>query len=90
MNDQSRIATAVVLGAVAGGILGYLYLTESGQGFRRQLEPHLDDVITEIRRLRGTVEKAKRAAAEGLESLNEVLGETSSATRGRWEAGSRH
>jgi len=72
---------ASLLGAVVGGVCGWLYMTENGRRIRDQIEPKLDDFVNEIGRLRGTVEKARTAASEGLRSLNEVTG-----AQGRWSA----
>ena len=74
MDDRSRVALSAVLGAVLGGCWGYLYLTESGCRMRVHLEPTLDNVLTEIRRWRSTVEKARSAMDEGWQSLNEIAG----------------
>jgi len=65
---------ATFLGAVAGGVLGWLYMTDSGRRVRDQIEPKLDDFMNELTRMRGTVEKARTAANEGWRSLNEVAG----------------
>jgi hypothetical protein len=65
---------ATFLGAVAGGLLGWLYMTETGRRVRDQIEPKLDDFMNELARMRGTVEKARTAANEGWRSLNEVAG----------------
>lgn len=73
---------ASVLGAVIGGLWGWLYLTENGRRIRDQIEPKLDDFINEIGRVRGTVDKARTAANEGWRSLNEVAGATQGG--GRW------
>jgi hypothetical protein len=70
------------LGAVVGGVLGWLYLTESGRNVREQLEPRLDDLIGEMTRVRGTVEKARTAANEGWRSLSDITG----GQGGRWSA----
>lgn len=75
---------ASVLGAVIGGMWGWLYLTESGRRLRDQIEPKLDDFINEITRVRGTVDKARTAANEGWRSLNEMAGSTQGG--GRWSA----
>jgi len=66
---------ATLLGAAIGGLAGYLFLTESGRTLRQELEPKLDNVLAEIRRLRVAILKVKEAAREGQQSLNEVLGE---------------
>jgi hypothetical protein len=71
---------ATLLGAVAGGLYGWLYMTEQGRRVRDQIEPKLDDFITELTRVRGTVEKARSAANEGWRSLGEMTGGT------RWSA----
>jgi hypothetical protein len=73
---------AACVGAVAGGVCGWLYLTESGRHLREQLEPRLDDLIGEMTRVRGTVEKARTAANEGWRSLSDITG----GHGGRWSA----
>jgi hypothetical protein len=74
---------ATFLGAVAGGVWGWLYMTEQGRRVRDQIEPKLDDFLRELTRVRGTVEKARTAAAEGMRSLNDMTG---AASGGRWSA----
>lgn len=74
MDERSRVLMATVLGAVIGGVWGWLYLTENGRRVRDQLEPRLDDFMRELTRARGTVQKARTAANEGWRSLNEVTG----------------
>lgn len=81
MDERSRVLMATMLGAVAGGVWGWLYLTENGRRVRHQIEPKLDDFISELTRVRGTVEKARTAANEGWRSLNDMAGGQS-----RWSA----
>jgi hypothetical protein len=71
------------VGAVVGGVCGWLYLTESGRYVREQIEPRLDDLIGEMTRVRGTVEKARSAANEGWRSLSDITGGQGG---GRWSA----
>ncbi len=82
VDERSRVMSAAFLGAVAGGVWGWLYMTENGRRVRDQIEPRLDDFVNEIGRIRGTVEKARTAAGEGMRSLNEVTG----GSQGRWSA----
>lgn len=82
MDERSRVLVATFIGAVAGGLWGWLYMTEKGRRVRDQIEPKLDDFVNELGRVRGTVEKARTAASEGMRSLNEVAG----AANGRWSA----
>ena len=74
MDERSRVLMATVLGAVVGGVWGWLYMTENGRRVRDQIEPKLDDFVNELTRMRGTVEKARSAANEGWRSLNDMAG----------------
>lgn len=85
MEERSRVLLATMLGAVAGGVWGWLYLTQQGARIRTQIEPKLDDFVRELSNVRGTVEKARTAASEGWRSLNDITGGTGGA-QGRWSA----
>lgn len=65
---------AALAGAGVGAALGFLYLTERGRRFRHQLDPMLDDFVTEIKRLQSSVHKAKTAADEGWRSISAMVG----------------
>ena len=82
MEERSRVLLATMLGAIAGGVWGWLYLTEGGRRVRMQIEPKLDDFMREVVNARNTVEKAKTAANEGWRSLNEITG----GAQERWSA----
>lgn len=82
MDERSRVLVSACVGAVIGGVCGWLYLTESGRYVREQIEPRLDDLIGEMTRVRGTVEKARTAANEGWRSLSDITG----GQGGRWSA----
>jgi len=81
VDERSRVALAAFLGAVMGGVWGWLYMTDNGRRVRDQIEPKLDAFVNELTRMRGTVEKARSAANEGWRSLNDVAG-----GQGRWSA----
>jgi gas vesicle protein len=83
VNDRSRIVLGAVLGAAIGGFAGFLFLTEQGGRFRREMEPRLDDLTREVTRLRSTFEKAKSAASEGWRALNDLTGESTRPTEWR-------
>jgi hypothetical protein len=85
VDERSRVLMATMLGAVAGGVWGWLYMTEGGRRMRDQIEPRLDDFMNEISRVRGTVEKARSAANEGWRSLNDVAN-GAQGSGGRWSA----
>lgn len=74
MDERSRVLMATFLGAMVGGVGGWLYMTDAGRRVRDQIEPRLDDFMNELARMRGTVDKARSAANEGWRSLNEVAG----------------
>ena len=76
MNDNSRAMAATVVGAVVGGMAGYLFFTESGRALRRQFEPALEDIARELNSFRSTVQKAASVATEGWKLLNEAIGES--------------
>jgi hypothetical protein len=83
VDERSRVLMATLVGAVAGGVWGWLYLTDGGRRVRDQIEPRLDDFMNEMTRMRGTVEKARSAANEGWRSLSDMTG---GAQQGRWSA----
>jgi len=66
---------ATIVGAVLGGLAGYLFFTERGRAVRRQFEPALDDFSRELMSFRATIQKAAGVANEGWKLLNEALGE---------------
>jgi len=73
--NNSRAVAATVVGAVIGGVVGYLFFTERGRAIRREFEPALDEFARELMSFRATVQKASGVANEGWKLLNEALGE---------------
>jgi len=72
VDDRSRIMLSACLGALVGGVAGYLFLTEDGRRVRERLEPGMDDVLRELRSLRAAADKARQAAAEGLMAVEDL------------------
>ncbi len=81
MSEQARVTLAALTGAGLGALVGYLYLTDRGRHFREDLEPRLDEVIAELRRLRTTCQKTRLAAQEAWRALNDLIGEPSAEGR---------
>jgi len=79
--NNSREMTATVVGAVIGGLAGYLFFTDRGRSIRRQIEPALEDFSRELMSFRSTVQKAGGVASEGWKLLNDALGESGPAPR---------
>jgi hypothetical protein len=74
MNNARDMAVTIV-GAVIGGVAGYLLFTEDGRRVRRQIESALEDVSRELMSFRNTVQTAAGVANEGWKLLNDALGE---------------
>ena len=72
MEDRARVLISACLGALIGGVAGYLFLTDDGRRLRERLEPGMDDLLREIRHLRSAAEKARMAAAEGVMTFSEL------------------
>lgn len=75
MNDSERGLAAAVIGAVVGGVAGYVLFTERGRSLRRRLEPALEDFANELGELRGTMTRAMVVASQGWHVLNEAIGD---------------
>ena len=73
---NSRALTASLVGAVIGGVAGYLFFTDEGRRLRRQIEPALDDIARELNSFRSTIGKAAGVANEGWKLLNDAIGES--------------
>ena len=82
---NSRALAASLVGAVIGGIAGYLFFTEDGRRLRREIEPALEDFSRELNSFRSTVNKAAGVASEGWKLLNDAMGE-STLGRPRYES----
>lgn len=73
MDERSKVLMTTLLGAVLGGLVGCLYLTDRGRRVRGQLEPLLDTVVDELQEARRTVERARAAVAEGRRVMDEIV-----------------
>jgi gas vesicle protein len=73
--DKSRELAATIVGAVIGGVAGYLFFTERGRSVRRQIEPALEDFSREIISFRNAIQTAAGVANDGWKLLHDTLGE---------------
>jgi hypothetical protein len=72
VDDRSKILLSACLGAVVGGVAGYLFLTGEGRRVRERLEPGMDNILRELRGLRSAADKARMAVDEGLEAVEDL------------------
>jgi hypothetical protein len=73
VDDRGRIALSIGLGAVLGGVAGFLFFTERGRVVREEFGPRLDEVLTEVDHLRTTFDRARVAVADGVKSFNQLV-----------------
>jgi gas vesicle protein len=73
--NNSREMAATIVGAVIGGVAGYLFFTERGRSVRRQIEPALEDFSRELISFLSTLQKAAGVANEGWQLMNDALGD---------------
>ncbi len=69
MDDRSRIALGMGIGAALGGFVGFLMFTDRGRAFRQELEPQLEQLFGEAQRLTTAFDKTRRAVKDGLSTL---------------------
>lgn len=72
------------LGALAGGVAGYLFLTERGRELREDLEPRLGDLAGEVQKLGSAFDRTRHAVEEGWRSFNQLVSEERSAGADAW------
>jgi hypothetical protein len=68
---DTSVMTATVVGALVGGLAGYLFFTERGKAVRRRLEPALEDFAREFSGFRSSVQRIAGIASEGWNVLNQ-------------------
>lgn len=73
MEDRSRIAVSMLVGAALGGMLGYLLFTEGGRRARNSLRGQLEGLVDDASRFSGSIEKMRGVATEGWRSVKDVF-----------------
>jgi gas vesicle protein len=71
VNDNSRVMTSAVMGALIGAAAGYLFFTERGKTLRDGMEPLVDDLRREFARFQQTAEKLGDMANQGMRMYSE-------------------
>ncbi|MGH9387954.1 MAG: YtxH domain-containing protein [Vicinamibacterales bacterium] len=64
MSDRHTIVGGALLGAVLGAVTGYLFFTEKGRRFRRQIEPELQTIVQEALQIRKTVTDLRQSRSQ--------------------------
>lgn len=73
MDDRGRIALSIGLGALLGGVAGFLVFTRRGREIREELAPKLDELMNEVDNLRTTFDRARIAVADGMKTFNQLV-----------------
>jgi gas vesicle protein len=69
MDDRTRIAIGLGIGAALGGLAAFLLFTERGRAFRSELEPQIEGLVGEAERLTAAFDRTRRAVKDGLATL---------------------
>jgi len=64
VNDRTAVVLGALAGALVGGVASYLFLTERGRQLREDLEPRLLDLLAELQKARETATQAREAVTE--------------------------
>ena len=72
MRDRTAVLIGLVVGAVAGGVAGWLWLTDDGRRMRARLEPRLQDLATQAMALSASAKRLQVAARAGAQSARDV------------------
>jgi gas vesicle protein len=71
VNEQTRVWTGAMVGAVLGAAAAYLFFTDRGNELRNRIEPALDDARREFSRFQKTIEKFGDLANDGMRMVQE-------------------
>jgi gas vesicle protein len=66
---------SILAGAVVGGLAGFLLFTPQGRRFRRELQPQLEEIATEMRNLQQTASRVRDTATESWRQMETLVGE---------------
>jgi gas vesicle protein len=73
MTEKSSAIVGAVAGALIGAAAGFMFFSERGRAFTRDLEPLMDEFAEELNHFRGTAQKAANVANQGWRLVNETF-----------------
>jgi len=78
----------MLVGAALGGIVGFLFFTESGRRVRAEVGPKLEDLLDGTRELAGHLETFRDVAGQGWQSVSRLVTDVPDTGEG-WPGGGR-
>ncbi|MCL4848122.1 MAG: hypothetical protein KJ066_16390 [Acidobacteria bacterium] len=88
MEDRSKVGAFALVGAALGGLIGFLFFTDSGRRVRAEVGPKLEDLLEGTRQLAGHLETLRDVAGEGWQSVSRLVTHLPDAVEG-WPGGGR-
>jgi gas vesicle protein len=73
VEDRSRVAVSMLVGAALGGIVGYLAFTDAGRRTRDTLRAQVEGLLDDATRLTGSLERIQGVAGNGWRSVREFV-----------------
>lgn len=64
MSDSIRIVAGAAIGAAIGGVTAHLLFTPHGRRMLAQVHPTLDELLLQLREVRGALDKLEAIANE--------------------------
>lgn len=71
MSEQRAVTLGALAGALIGGCVGFLFLTQRGREWLDRFDPAVDEMRREFTRFQRTVEKVGDMASEGMRVVQE-------------------
>lgn len=72
MRERTAVLIGLVAGAMAGGVAGWLWLSDEGRRVRARLEPQLKDLAGQALALRESAARFQAAARGGAQAAEDV------------------
>jgi len=72
MRDRTAVLIGLVAGALAGGVAGWLLLTDDGRRVRARLEPRLQDLASQAMALSASAQRVQAAARQSVQAARDV------------------